>query len=496
MSEAAPALQVHRVSKRFGGVRALSEVSVSFMPGEVHALLGENGAGKSTLMKIIAGVSVQDEGTVAVPGGSIEEDVAMVFQELSLLPELSVEDNLLLGLRSRGLAIQRKVNATQAESALLRAGLDNVNLRAPVSALSLAQRQLLEIARGLLTDPKVLILDEPTATLSDVEIQRIHKVVGALRDEGRSIIYITHRLGEVFKLADAITVMRNGQVVSSGQLSDFTMDRIYEDMLGPDHEERRKREDRSSAVSDGPVVLELTGVESSMTFADVNMAVRSGEVVALLGQVGSGADSLAQALVGLVPISRGRVELDGRTLGRITRVNSQRNGIAYVSADRVLEGVFLQGAVATNISSGALRRVINKLRLLSSSREKALAIEYARTVHFDESRVGSPVITLSGGNQQKVAIARALAAQPRVLVLVEPTRGVDVGARAEIYRSLRDLTSRGMAIVIYTSDSTEVFDLADRVLTMFRGHLVGEHAVSSTTDAELLAEILHGGLAA
>lgn len=492
-------LRVEGVSKHFGGVRALSDVSATFRRGEVHALLGENGAGKSTLVRIIAGVSKPDAGAVSFGNdGSPNGSVALVFQELSLLPELSVTDNLLLGLKDRGTFVGRGNRMALIAETLTRTGLESLDLEAPVSALSLAQRQLLEIARGLLRDPDILILDEPTATLSDVEINRIHQVLDGLRKQGHAIVYITHRLGEVFRLADAITIMRNGYVVSTGATAEFSMDRIYTDMLGEDHRVERRQlatDVDAEPTTHGRTVLSLSHVESRMRFADVDLQVAAGEVVALLGQVGSGADALAKAVAGLVPIHAGTIELDGTPLRRLSRVSGQRRGIAYVSADRVIEGVFLDGTVAMNVSSGSLSRIMNRAGLLSAAKEKALAKQYSDSVSFDADRITAPVVTLSGGNQQKVSIARALAARPRLLVLVEPTRGVDVGARSEIYRSLRDLTAQGLAILVYTSDSAEVLELADRVITMFRGRTVSSRVTRDATEGALLAEILHGGVA-
>jgi ribose transport system ATP-binding protein len=496
MPDGTPVLQVQNVSKRFGGVEALLDVSIEFEAGRVHALLGENGAGKSTLVKIISRVQSADEGRI-VYGDDSTTSVALVFQELSLLPQLSIEDNMLLGLRQRRGRVNRRRFRDSILQALSRAGLQGLDPRLPISALPLAQRQLLEIARGLITNPKILILDEPTATLSDVEITRIHDVIRGLRRDGHAIVYITHRLHEVFRLADDITVMRNGRIVANGPVSSFTMDKLYSDMLGDQNVASSERDYHSALaeVSQGPVIC-LTDASSQLQFSNISLTVLPGEIVALLGQVGAGADALAGALVGLVPIHSGTVEVMGRRLTRINRVSTQRAGIGYVSADRVKEGVFLDASVAKNVSSGALDRIINHLGLISARRERHLASEYASAVSLSADRIQATVLTLSGGNQQKVSIARALAAMPQVLVLSEPTRGVDVGARAEIYRSLRKLTENGLAIVVYTSDLDEVFDLADRVITMFRGRMISAHSVENCDETTLLREILHGGVIA
>jgi len=490
VSEAEALLGVRRLSKSYGGAVALDAVSIDFFPGEVHALLGENGAGKSTLVKILAGVTSADSGEIHGPA-YLAGDVAMVFQELSVVPEMSVLDNLVLvasGAR-RGLVPYRKVRLA-ARSALVSAGLGALDDDLPASALSLAQQQLLEIARGLMANARVLILDEPTATLSDPEIQRIHSVVRQLVADGRSIVYITHRLGEVFGLADRITVMRNGRVVAAGRTTTFELQTVIENMLGPDHVVPQKSD--SVDLASGTHV-QLRDASSRCRFSDITLTARGGEVLALFGQIGSGADEVVRAIAGLAPLEAGSFALDGAEVGRLDRSAAQKLGIAYVSADRVGEGVFLDAPVTTNISSGALGRV-TRFRLIRRQLEIDLAREIAEVTAFDPRRVAERVSSFSGGNQQKVAIGRAFATKPRVLVLNEPTRGVDIGARAEIYRSVRKLASHNVAVVVYTSDVVEVRELADRVITLYRGRTQSVQPVAKVTDAELLADILGGAL--
>ena len=489
-------LSVSGVSKRFGGVQALDDVSVDFYAGEVHALLGENGAGKSTLVKIIAGVQPQDTGSVTTSDD--HDDVAMVFQELSVIPALSVRDNLVLALRRRGVVrgglLRRASMEAVMQSALRRAGLAGLSLDVPVEALPLAQRQLLEIARGLAADVRTLILDEPTATLSDVEIAKVHDVVRSLRADGHAIVYITHRLGEVFTLADRVTVMRAGRVVSTGPTAEFSMDSLVADMLGEDHEIGRRLTPVHPESGSHGHRLVVNGACSGHRFQNVSFTAPAGQVTALFGQIGSGADDLARALAGLVPVTDGNLELDGQSLTKLNRAGSQSRGIAYVSADRVVEGVFLTADVVRNVSSGALGRV-SRAGVIRAAEERALAKTISGRVAFDPDRVHTPVGQLSGGNQQKIAIARALATQPRMLVLSEPTRGVDIGARAEIYAALRELASTGVVIVVYSSDIVEIRELADRVLTLFRGRQVGDHQIADTEDTQILADILHGAAA-
>lgn len=486
-----PLVQVNGISKSFGGTKALNNVSMTFYAGEVHALLGENGAGKSTLMKIIAGVLTADEGELIGTRGE-QLDVAMVFQELSVVPEMSVRENMAMSrFDKRGLVVDHKSMEPQIAEALSAAGLGAIDLNIPVEALSLAQRQLLEIARGLYSNARVLILDEPTATLSDVEIERVHAVVRNLADRGHGIVYITHRLGEVFSLADRITIMRSGQVAASSETTEFTMDEVVVMMLGHEHTGRAAEHIAGVAPLSERRTVCVDRLASAHQFREVTFTARAGEVLTVFGQIGSGADQVIRAIAGLAAVNHGSVFI-GEDRARLeSRPASQSSGIGYVSADRTVEGVFLDYSVAGNISSGALRRILSR-GFLSRRRERELAREYSHLVGFDAARVDTQVGMLSGGNQQKIAIARALATSPRVLVLNEPTRGVDIGARAEIYKAIRDLARKNVVVIVYSSDIVELRELGDRVITMFRGQVVNDRPITSVDDAQLLTEILHG----
>lgn len=482
-------LAAESVLKKYGDVTVLDSIDVEFRGGEIHALLGENGAGKSTLVKVLAGIIPATTGRVCGPAYD-NSDVAMVFQELSVVPQLSVLDNLALAGRSnRWLVPYRRLRA-RARAALDSAGLNEIHLDRPVETLSLAQQQLLELARGLIRDAQVLILDEPTATLSDVEIRRVHKVTRGLAAAGHAVLYITHRLGEVMELADHVTILRAGKVAASGPRDTFSMAGIIGHMLGDAHEQTAKL---SAPLADPDPVntLKLSELTLPGRFHDIDLTASDGEVLALFGQVGSGADEVIRCLAGLLPAQRGSVTLGGKQLPTSTRIASKRHGVAYVPADRATEGVFLDAAVTTNISSSALDAVSDGT-LIRHKRERALAVEVATSVRFDIRRLTENASAFSGGNQQKVAIARALAMRPRVLVMSEPTRGVDIGARAEIYQTLRRLAAEGVLVMVYSSDIVEIRDLADRAVTMYRGRVVGSHRVDDTTDATLITEILHG----
>ena len=486
----APALEVRGLTKSFGGAAALSDVDVTFRAGEVHALLGENGAGKSTLVKIVSGVVQADSGSIS---GEAHDagDVFMVFQELSVVPEMSLFDNLVLADRGkRSFFVSYRRLRDRAERCLSGAGLGGVELTQPAASLSLAQRQLLEIARGLMADARVLILDEPTATLSDVEISKVHEVVRDLCRRGTAVVYITHRLGEVFNLADRVTVMRGGRVVASDVVDEFSMATLVHHMLGEVTSESRMSHARRDQGADGPT-LTARGLSLLGRYEPLTIRFRAGQIVAFFGQIGSGADDVVRTLAGIQGKSGGHLQLNDHELELGDRARAQGAGIAYISPDRVNEGVFLNASISRNISSGALGLVTSRT-VIRRALESDLARTIAKRVALDSSRIQEPVAVLSGGNQQKVAIGRALATDPKILVLDEPTRGVDIGARAEIYRGLRALADQATLVIAYSSDIVEIRELADRVITMYRGRVVGEHAIGDTDDAQLMAEILHG----
>ncbi|BCI54352.1 ABC transporter ATP-binding protein [Mycolicibacterium litorale] len=491
-SSASLLLAAESVTKMYGEVTVLHSVDVEFHAGEIHALLGENGAGKSTLVKILAGIISPSGGRVSGPAYD-NHDVAMVFQELSVVPQLSVLDNLALAGRANRWLVPYRQLRGRARKVLDAAGLTDVHLDRPVETLSLAQQQLLELARGLIRDAQVLVLDEPTATLSDVEIRRVHTVTRNLAAAGHAVLYITHRLGEVMELADRVTILRSGRVAATGHRSAFTMAAIVEHMLGEAHANAAKivpaERDR-----DPDNVLELAGLTVRGHYEDVSFTARDGEIIALFGQVGSGAEDVVRTLAGLLPPHRGSITLCGDALAVPSRVATKRRGIGYVPADRATEGVFLNAAVTTNISSSALDR-ISGAQVLRHRLERELAGEMADGVQFNRERLGENVSAFSGGNQQKVAIARALAMHPRLLLMSEPTRGVDIGARAEIYQTLRRLASHHVLVVVYSTDIVEIRDLADRAVTMYRGKTVGSHRVDDTDDTTLITEILHGEVA-
>jgi ABC-type sugar transport system ATPase subunit len=491
-----PVLTVDGVTKRFGPNAVLKDVSLAFAAHEVRAICGENGAGKSTLVKVITGLYTPDEGSICVDGKRVaiagpqhaqELGVALVAQELSLAPALSVLDNIWLGNRNVPLFHRRKDMRQRAQSALDKLGLNDIALETPASALSIGRRQLVEIARMLTRDARVFILDEPTATLSDVEIERIFTALRALKAEGKSIVYITHRLGEVFEICDAVSVLRNGELVDTRRTQDIDRNKLMQMMLG-----RSLGEMYPMWQSDpGGAMLTVKGLHVPPLISDFNLVAKRGTVTCLAGQVGSGAITVLRALSGLTAAASGNVTVLGAPVRLRSVAKAQAAGVRFISEDRAGEGIFLrlsagQNLVATKLKDHTTCGVLARRGL------RATAAKLAAAVGVDRKRLRSPADELSGGNQQKLAFGRWIGGgEAGVLLMNEPTRGVDVGARAEIYRLIRQFCDRGYCVVIASSDIEEVLGMADIVVSMYRGRQVAKYQRGEADMQRVLADITH-----
>jgi ABC-type sugar transport system ATPase subunit len=493
---ARPRLSVRGLSKRYGSVQALAEVNFELRPGEVMALLGENGAGKSTLVKVISGLVQPDSGSIEIDGRPVDlypsarsqaAGVAVVHQEYSSVPTLTVAENLVLGQAGQpALWLPGRLNR-RARELLAAVGLDHIDPRIPVERLSVAEMQLLEIARLLVRDSRILIFDEPTAALADREIERVLSVITRLAAEGRSIIYVTHRLPEVFRIAHRVTVFRNGRSLSARPTSELTVDSVIGMMLGRDLETMFPAR---GAIGSG-VLLEVRGLLAPGLTAPVDFNVRPGEILGLTGQLGSGTSAVMQALAGMTPPTAGRALLAGEELALRSRAATLRGGVAYCSADRKHDGIFAERSIRENLSSPWIRTVAGSSGWISSKGEAEKAREIASRFAIDVKRLGSFVGTLSGGNQQKVAVGKWLGASPRIMLLEEPTRGVDIGARAEIYQRLRDLCAAGMGIVVASSDTAEILGLSDTIATFYRGRLTAIRPQAEWSEDALVREVMH-----
>ena len=490
-----PRLLVRRLSKRYGNVQALAEIDFELRPGEVMALLGENGAGKSTLVKVLSGLVQPDAGTIEIDGKatalypsarSQAAGVAVVHQEYSSVPTLSVAENLVLGQAGvPAFWLPGRLRA-RARDLLAAVGLDHLNPGTLVEHLSVAEMQLLEIARLLVRDARILIFDEPTAALADREIERVLAVIKRLAAEGRSIIYVTHRLPEVFRIADRVTVFRNGRSLPARPTGELNVDAVITMMLGRELQTMFPKRGSLGAQA----LLQVEDLQAPGLVEPVSFMVRPGEIVGLTGQLGSGASAVVEALAGMAPPLAGRVLLDGKELSLKSRAATLKRGIAYCSADRKRDGTFAVRSIRENLSSPWVRSVARGGWILAR-RERERSGGIAGRFAIDVKRLATAVGALSGGNQQKVAVGKWLGAEPRVMLLEEPTRGVDVGARAEIYQHLRDLCAAGLGIVVASSDTAEVLGLSDTIATFYRGRLTGMRPHAEWTEDALVREVMH-----
>ena len=490
-TDAAPVLEMRAVSKSFGSTRALDGFSLALRPGTIHALVGENGAGKSTLIKTMTGIHAPDGGAILVDGREVSVrgtqaaqalGIAAIYQEPMVFPDLDVAENIFINHHDRPALIRWRSLHAEAERVIERLGV-SLDPRRPAATLTLAEQQTVEIARAISLDVRVLIMDEPSASLSDHEVGRLHAIARALRDRGVAVLYISHRLEEVFALSDAVTVMRDGRHISTRPTREVTENALVSEMVGRDMEGRFARE---PSLATDRTVLEVEGLGLAPRFRDVSFAVRAGEIVCFSGLVGAGRTDVALALFGIEPATRGRVRIEGEPVSIASPADALALGIAYVSEDRRKLGIATQERIDANITLAALSRYEGRFGLIDRARERRDAAAFRDKLSIKAADLAAPVETLSGGNQQKVMLAKWLNTGPRILIVDEPTRGIDVGAKAEVHRILRDLAGEGVAVVVISSDLPEVLSLADRVLVMREGRLVGEFPGEGATEEAVM----------
>lgn len=487
-------LRTEAISKNFGGVRALRNVDFSCRRGEIHALLGANGSGKSTLSKIITGVVAADSGTVYVknqatkisgPNDMFEKGISAVYQELSLIPQLTVAENILLGQEKTRLGNIRNKEVWQEAARFLHAiseKLENeIPLHVPVRNLSSAEQQLVEIAKALSRKPEILILDEATASLRENEVQVVFEQVRLLKEQGCTVIFISHRLEEVFDLCDRATILRNGEAVATVNLEETTEQDLLRHMLGdvelvdatlvPPFKEQ--------------VMFEVENLSSAGSFKDVSFTIRAGEVLGLGGLQGQGQSEVIQAIYGARPAT-GRISFAQRELHIKNPATAIKAGIVLVPGDRHLEGLALKRSVLENITLPSISRR-SKWGILNMRGEEEVTDDVVGRLQIKVSDPHLPASTLSGGNQQKIVIGKWLLTEPKVILLDDPTKGVDVGARLEIYRSIRELCSQGVSVIISSSDNQELLALCHRVLVMYEGQVVTELSGNELNEENLVA---------
>lgn len=492
-----PLIELRGISKRFGGTQALDEVSLSVSAGEIHSFVGENGAGKSTLGKIIAGIYAADEGTLLVDGEAVERwnpgiaqrrGVAMIAQELALVPDLTVAQNVFLGAEDHVFGVERR-NLEQRFAALdeeIQFGLDP---KAKVRQLRIADQQKVEIMRALARDARVIVMDEPTSSLTAKEMDQLEALMRTLRDRGCCVIYVSHFLDSVLAVSDRITIMRDGRKIDTVTASEVSKQDVVTSMLG--RTLGQAYPERPAPVSAGVApALEVTGIATDTGVVDMSFVVRPGEVVGLLGLVGSGRSECARAIFGIDRMRSGAVSVGGETVRRHSAKASIDRGFVLVSEDRHRDGLVLQRSVRENMSLSSLARV-SSAGIVQRAREKAASIELATALEMRPPNVELPVSWFSGGNQQKALLAKALATQPRIIILDEPTRGVDVGAKRAIYELIARLAEQGIAVLLISSEHEEIMELANRAYLISEGRTIGEIVPADTTIDEVLFQLFH-----
>ncbi len=497
---AAPVLALTGVSKSFGAVRALRGVTLELYAGEAHALAGENGAGKSTLVKTLSGVHRPDTGQVLLDGRPVEfhspadaqaAGVAVIYQEPTLFPDLPVAENIFIGRHPRtrlGRIDRDRMHASTAEL-FARLGVP-LDPRQPARGLSIADQQLVEIAKALSREARVLIMDEPTAALSGAEVARLFAVVRALREQGCAVLFISHRLDEIFELCRRVTTLRDGAWVASEPLAGLTHDDLIRRMVGRDLDTLYPKLD----IVPGEVALRVHRLTREGVFTDVSFEVRRGEIVALAGLVGSGRSEVARAIFGVDRWDAGWVEVSGRRLPPASPTAAMSAGLALVPEDRRQQGLVMDQSIERNIGLTGLRSLRRSLLgrsswspVISRAAERDRARDWAIRLRLKYNRLSDAVSVLSGGNQQKVVLGKWLSTRPRVLIVDEPTRGIDVGTKAEVHRLLSELAADGMAVLMISSDLPEVLGMADRVLVMQEGRLAAEIPRDLATEESVMA---------
>jgi ABC-type sugar transport system ATPase subunit len=492
----APLLQMRGISKRFGGIQALDGVDFNLRRGEVMALVGENGAGKSTLIKILAGVHQRDAGTILLDGHPVEIrgpgdaqrlGIAVIYQEFNLTPNQTVAENVFLHAPQRRpgvlgwLGIVDQQARAAATLALLQqvGGMVNPNRR--VAELSVAQQQLTEIAKALAQDARIIVMDEPTSALPDEEVERLFEIIARLKQRGIAVVFVSHRLDEVRRIADRVTVLRDGRKVGELDATQASDERLISLMVGRVVENLFPK----TPARPAGVVLAVAGLTRKGVLHNISFELRRGEILGFAGLIGAGRTETARCIFGADPYDSGTITLDGRPVSIRRPYDAVELGIGYVPEDRKLQGLILQMAVRENMTLTVLHRIARH-GILNWSAVSALARRYVELLQLRPPRLDLPVVQLSGGNQQKVVLGKWLALKPKVLILDEPTRGIDVGAKAEVHALMDRLAHEGIGIILISSELPEVLSMSDRILVMAEGEIVGELARDEATQERVL----------
>jgi rhamnose transport system ATP-binding protein len=497
-----PIIALEGASKSYGAVRASRDVSIALRSGEVRALAGENGAGKSTIVRMLAGVQRPDEGDVLVDGVPVtfhgpadarDAGVAVIYQEPTLFPDLSVAENVMMGRHPLGSMrrIDRRALHRTVQELMDRLGV-KLDPEQPVRGLSIADQQLVEIAKALSFDARVLIMDEPTAALSGHEVERLFGVVRTLRERGSAVLFISHRLDEIFAICDTVTVLRDGAVTHDGTTAEMTTDDLVRRMVGRDLTQLFPKQEAKI----GEKVLEVKRLTREGVFVDISFDVHRGEIVALAGLVGAGRSEVARAIFGVDTPDAGEVLVGGQKLKRGSPTAAMKAGIGLVPEDRRQQGLVMELSIERNIGLTRLQVLRNRLGIIGAGSEEKLAADWATKLQLKYQKLADPVGFLSGGNQQKVVLGKWLATGPKVLIIDEPTRGIDVGTKAEVHRLMSELAGEGLAVLMISSELPEVLGMADRVLVMHEGRIARELTRAEADEESVVRAATGAGVAA
>jgi ribose transport system ATP-binding protein len=490
-------LEMAGITKAFNGVKAIDEVSLKVLPGEIHALVGENGAGKSTLMKVLSGAYRKDAGEIFLDGRKVDFStpkdakdlgISVIYQEFMLAPDLTVAENIFIDKMSAGgLLIKWSQLRQNASEQLKKLGFEDINPNAKVASLSVAYQQVVEICKCLARETRVLVLDEPTAVLTFQEIKKLFDVIRKLKEEGVSVIYISHRLEEIFELSDRITVLKDGRYVGTVNTSEIDKAKLVTMMVGRDL--KQLFPERNATIGD--VVLDVKNLSSGRMVQDVSFVLRSGEVLGFSGLVGAGRTEAMRAIFGSLPRSGGRVEFFGKEIHFKHPAQAIKNGFGMLPEDRKKMGLLLSKSIRINTMLASIKKVRRRFGVLKQKSEKKIVTDLLNSINTKYASIEHDASSLSGGNQQKVSLAKWIAADCRCVVFDEPTRGVDVGAKTEIYRIINNLAEQGVAIIMISSEMPEIIGMCDRAVVMRQGRVAGE-VTKEQMDENILIRLAMG----
>jgi len=490
-------LIMKNIIKSFPGVKALDDVSFEVKKGEVHALVGENGAGKSTLIKILSGLYKQDSGQIIYKGKEIKVNsprqaknlgISTVYQELNLCPNLTVADNIFLGNEKSKTIFQYiddNIQINKSREYFLYLLDSRIDPKIPISHLSIAQQQIVEIAKALSYKSELIIMDEPTSSLSIHETEKLFEIIHKLKNQGRSVLYISHRLEEIFKIADTVTILKDGKLMGTKALKELDYSTIVKMMVGREIKNKYYRTKREESNKKQKVLLEVKNLSKKGLFENINFSLNSGEIIGFSGLIGAGRTDLMKALSGQLKIDKGKIIIKGEEKIYNSPIDAIRLGVVMTSEDRKGESLFMNFNIRENTTISFLNK-ISKHGYILSSKEKEFANNFISKLNIKPVNSERPVITMSGGNQQKVAIAKWLITEPDILIMDEPTRGIDVGAKAEIYKLIKILAEQGKGIIFVSSELPEILLLSDRILVMNKGKLTGEFLNKDVTEEKIL----------